>query len=204
MYFKSTNTVLSPNLHHFLTFKFLCVSFQLPLAKQNFECHSRKHVENREAERPASRCATMCFTFFVLKHENSRIDTSWILLNKIKIVAIYSEPQTSSSLWKKWFQQLNLSETTTENVIIMGDFNINYFHDNHSLLRWFHRINFSILNKTQPTTQHKTHLDWVVSNSTYKTGTYASYFSYHHPIWAQLPACSFFFFCNPCMFNFKF
>jgi len=121
---------------------------------------------------------------FVLKHENSRIDTSWILLNKIKIVAIYCKPQTSSSLWKKWFHQMNLSKTTTENIIILGDFNINSFQENHCVLRWFHRINFNILNTTQPTTQHKTHLDWVVSNTAYKTGTYASYFSYHHPIWA--------------------
>ncbi|KAK3932414.1 ATP-dependent DNA helicase [Frankliniella fusca] len=40
---------------------------------------------------------------FIINTHNGRIDTSWIKLKRTIIVAVYAKPQTSLTLWKKWF-----------------------------------------------------------------------------------------------------
>lgn len=68
----------------------------------------------------------------------------------------------------------------------MGDFDVNALQSKSPLEKHLNQHNLNISNKSTITTHHKTCLDWIVRNDKRKCGVYASYFSYHHPIWTQM------------------
>jgi len=120
----------------------------------------------------------------ILKDKSGRIDMTWITINKKTIIAVYSKPKSSLQLWNKFFKTISL--VNKRHVIIMGDININSknkrsFSKFQPLLE---KYNLHLANKKMISTHKNTALDWIITDTPLSCGRYASYFSYHHPVWA--------------------
>ncbi|KAE8741450.1 hypothetical protein FOCC_FOCC013050 [Frankliniella occidentalis] len=127
--------------------------------------------------------ASGCFT---IKHTNNKIETTWVKIRNCTYCGLYAKPGTSIETWKTWLAKI--LQTCSGNLLIMGDFNIDALKSKSPLQKHLSNRNLTILNRKEHTTHNKTCLDWIVSNYKPQHGHYASYFSYHQPIWTKM-AC---------------
>ncbi|KAK3924852.1 ATP-dependent DNA helicase RRM3 [Frankliniella fusca] len=125
---------------------------------------------------------------FTLSASKYRIDTVWLTIHNHTVFALYGTPGTPQQLWKKWFNTMHSLQSGK--IIILGDFNFNSQQLPCAFEQLFRKYDLELKNRNMVTTHQKTSLDWIVSNNEQLlTGTYVSYFSYHHPIWARMASC---------------
>ena len=111
-------------------------------------------------------------------------------LQNITVVAVYNPPRTSVKTLCQVLKD-SLPCTSTENLIVLGDFNINWLQETSSKRR-LHNLMLSLgLTEQikQYTTDNQTQIDLIFSNlepQIFHCGVLETYWSYHKAVWIAI------------------
>ncbi|KAK3919292.1 TRIO and F-actin-binding protein, partial [Frankliniella fusca] len=124
-------------------------------------------------------------TAYQIKDTKGSIDIGIVKLKSLTIIGIYASPKVCIPLWHKFFN--SIKTTLNKKLIIVGDFNLNHMKlkKNSFIYNTIQKCHLEIKNKKMATTHNNTGIDWILSNTHLKCGTYNSFFSHHYPLWIR-------------------
>ena len=112
------------------------------------------------------------------------------------VLALYKHPnQSFKDFWCQFKKFMRESipdienQSCQTNVFILGDFNINSDKEVQLKDKILNKFNFQFVNPNGFTTDRKTTIDWIITNTKtieYKTYIYESFFSDHKPLWLSI------------------
>jgi len=126
------------------------------------------------------------------KHEYSgknHIEYSSIKIGEICIVSLYNSPNSSFDVLKQHVKEvITISKTNCENIIVVGDFNINLkLKTNFKFIEYMKSFGLSLNNTlNRDSTNAKTQIDYCFTNmKDIKSDYFESLTSFHKPIWIR-------------------
>ena len=102
-------------------------------------------------------------------------------------LSVYRSPQTSFQTLTKLISQVITPEVLHNDVLVFGDFNCDILKCNQNTITWLEEmtnIGLHIISASEPSTDNRTQIDFVFSNShtKFSSSNYESYYSDHKPI----------------------
>ena len=134
-----------------------------------------------------------------LKYENiterceysgkDHIEYSSIKIDDICIISVYNSPNSSFDVLKRHIKEvISISKQFCENIIVVGDFNINLkIKTNHKFIEYMESFDLTLINKlNKSSTNAKTQIDYCFTNmNDLKSDYFESLTSFHKPIWIR-------------------
>jgi hypothetical protein len=134
-----------------------------------------------------------------LKYENiteryeytgrDHIEYSSIKIDDICIISVYNSPNSSFDVLKRHMNEvISISKRFCENIIVVGDFNINLkIKTNHKFIEYMESFGLTLINKlNKSSTNAKTQIDYCFTNmKDLKSDYFESLTSFHKPIWIR-------------------
>ena len=134
-----------------------------------------------------------------LKYENiieryeytgkDHIEYSSIKIDDICIISVYNSPNSSFDVLKRHMKEvLSISKKFCEDMILVGDFNVNLkIETNQKLIEYMKSFGLTLLSKlNKSSTNAKTQIDYCFTNMKDLTSDYfESLTSFHKPIWIR-------------------
>ena len=134
-----------------------------------------------------------------LKYENiterceysskNHIEYSSIKTDDICIISVYNSPNSSFDVLKRHINEaISISKPFCENIIVVGDFNINLkIKTNYKFIEYMKSFGFTLINKlNKNSTNAKTQIDYCFTNvNDLKSDYFESLTSFHKPIWIR-------------------
>ncbi|CAF4003587.1 unnamed protein product [Adineta steineri] len=134
-----------------------------------------------------------------LKYENitekyeysgkNHIEYSSIKIDDICIISVYNSPNSSFDVLKRHINEvITISKGFCENIIVVGDFNINLkVKTNNKFIEYMKSFGFNLINKlNKSSTNAKTQIDYCFTNvNDLKSDYFESLTSFHKPIWIR-------------------
>ncbi|KAK3928382.1 ATP-dependent DNA helicase [Frankliniella fusca] len=132
--------------------------------------HLMPHVTNLHSE--------------IFVNSKYKIDVAYFTIFNYTIIGLYAKPHTPLSLWEEFFTYTQALKK--HHIFIVGDFNINSLDKKKfaPFTRLLSSIQVSLLNKGMNTSMAGKAIDWILCDTKCTVGKYASFFSFHDPIWA--------------------
>jgi hypothetical protein len=119
----------------------------------------------------------------------SHIEYSSIKIDDICIISVYNSPSSSFDVLKRHINEVvTVSKRIYENIIVVGDFNINLkMKTNHKFIEYMKSFGLTLINKlNKNTTNAKTQIDYCFTNvNGWKSDYFESLTSFHKPIWIR-------------------
>lgn len=113
-------------------------------------------------------------------------------INAVTVISGYAHPNCTSKIFQKKFEQIyEKMSQKNENIILLGDFNINIKSNcKKGLKEYLEKFKMkSLLRTATSTTNNNTQIDIVFANVPHnraEAGVYESYFSDHKPVYCIL------------------
>ena len=134
-----------------------------------------------------------------LKYENiierceysgkDHIEYSAIKIDDICIISVYNSPNSSFDVVKRHINEvISISKKFCENIIVVGDFNINLkIKTNHKFIEYMKTFGLTLINKlNKSSTNAKTQIDYCFTDvNDLKSDYFESVISFHKPIWIR-------------------
>ena len=112
-----------------------------------------------------------------------------IKIDDICIISVYNSPNSSFDVLKRHMNEvISISKRFCENIIVVGDFNINLnLKTNHKFIEYMKSFGLTMINKlNKSSTSAKTQIDYCFSNmNDLKSDYFESLTSFHKPIWIR-------------------
>ena len=139
-----------------------------------------------------------------LKYENiaerceysgkDHIEYSSIKIDDICIISVYNSPNSSFDVLKRHVNKvITISKPFCENIIVVGDFNINLkIKTNYKLIEYMESFGLTLINKlNKSSTNARTQIDYCFTNmNDLQSDYFESLTSFHKPIWIRKHAVS--------------
>ncbi|CAF1352277.1 unnamed protein product [Rotaria sp. Silwood1] len=134
-----------------------------------------------------------------LKYENiterceysgkDHIEYCSIKIDDICIISVYNSPNSSFDVLKRHINEvISISKRFCEDIIVVGDFNINLkIKTNHKFIEYMESFGLTLINKlNKSSTNAKTQIDYCFTNmNDLKSDYFESLTSFHKPIWIR-------------------
>jgi hypothetical protein len=134
-----------------------------------------------------------------LKYENiterceysgkDHIEYSSIKIDDICVISVYNSPNSSFDVLKRHINEvISISKRFCEDIIVVGDFNINLkIKTNHKFIEYMQSFGLTLINKlNKSSTNAKTQIDYCFTNmNDLKSDYFESLTSFHKPIWIR-------------------
>ncbi|CAF1542519.1 unnamed protein product, partial [Rotaria sp. Silwood1] len=134
-----------------------------------------------------------------LKYENiterceysgkDHIEYCSIKIDNICIISVYNSPNSSFDVLKRHINEvISISKRFCEDIIVVGDFNINLkIKANHKFIEYMESFGLTLINKlNKSSTNAKTQIDYCFTNmNDLKSDYFESLTSFHKPIWIR-------------------
>ena len=112
-----------------------------------------------------------------------------IKIDDICIISVYNSPNSSFDVLKRHLREvISLSKRFCEDMIVVGDFNINLkVKTNHKFIEYMESFGLTLMNKlNKSSTNAKTQIDYCFTNvNDLKSDYFESLTSFHKPIWIR-------------------
>ncbi|CAF3941766.1 unnamed protein product, partial [Adineta steineri] len=119
----------------------------------------------------------------------NHIEYSSIKIDDICIISVYNSPNSSCDVLKRHMNEaITISKGFCENIIVVGDFNINLkVKTNNKFIEYMKSFGFNLINKlNKSSTNAKTQIDCCFTNvKGLKSDYFESLTSFHKPIWIR-------------------
>ncbi|CAF4032542.1 unnamed protein product [Rotaria sp. Silwood2] len=134
-----------------------------------------------------------------LKYENiterceysgkDHIEYCSIKIDDICIISVYNSPNSSFDVLKRHINEvISISKRFCEDIIVVGDFNINLkIKTNHKFIEYMESFGLTLINKlNKSSTNAKRQIDYCFTNvKDLKSDYFESLTSFHKPIWIR-------------------
>ncbi|CAF4746952.1 unnamed protein product, partial [Rotaria sp. Silwood2] len=134
-----------------------------------------------------------------LKYENiterceysgkDHIEYCSIKIDDICTISVYNSPNSSFDVLKQHINEvISISKRFCEDIIVVGDFNINLkIKTNHKFIEYMESFGLTLINKlNKSSTNAKTQIDYCFTNvKDLKSDYFESLTSFHKPIWIR-------------------
>lgn len=119
--------------------------------------------------------------------EKDHIEYCSVKVNEICIISVYNSPNSSFDVLKKhMYEVITISRRFCEDMIVVGDFNLNLkIKANQKFIEYMGSFGLALMNKlNKSSTNAKTQIDYCFSNiNGLKSDYFESLTSFHKPVW---------------------
>ncbi|CAF1560346.1 unnamed protein product [Rotaria magnacalcarata] len=119
----------------------------------------------------------------------NHIEYSSIKIDDICIISVYNSPNSPFDILKRHINEvITASKRFCENIIVVGDFNINLkIKTNYKFIEYMKSIGLTLINKlNKNSTNAKTQIDYCFANvNGWKCDYFESLTSFHKPLWIR-------------------
>ncbi|CAF3205854.1 unnamed protein product [Rotaria sp. Silwood2] len=119
----------------------------------------------------------------------NHIEYSSIKIDDICIISVYNSPNASLDVLKRSIKEvITVSKQFCENIIVVGDFNIDLkIRTNYKFIEYMESFGLTLNNKLyKSSTNAKTQIDYCFTNvNSLKSDYFESLTSFHKPIWIR-------------------
>ncbi|CAF3409443.1 unnamed protein product, partial [Rotaria socialis] len=117
------------------------------------------------------------------------IEYSSIKIDDICIISVYNSPNSPFDVLKRHINEvITVSKRLCENIIVVGDFNINLkIKTNYKFIENVKSFGLTLINKlNKNSTNAKTQIDYCITNvNGWKSDYFESLTSFHKPLWIR-------------------
>ncbi|CAF1312801.1 unnamed protein product [Rotaria sp. Silwood1] len=121
--------------------------------------------------------------------EKDHIEYCSIKIDDICIISVYNSPNSSFDVLKRHINEvISISKRFCEDIIVVGDFNINLkIKTNHKFIEYMESFGLTLINKlNKSSTNAKTQIDYCFTSvKDLKSDYFESLTSFHKPIWIR-------------------
>ncbi|CAM2707757.1 unnamed protein product [Rotaria socialis] len=119
----------------------------------------------------------------------NHIEYSSIKIDDICIISVYNSPNSPFDVLKRHINEvITVSKRFCENIIVVGDFNINLkIKTNYKFIEYVKSFGLTLINKlNKNSTNAKTQIDYCITNvNGWKSDYFESLTSFHKPLWIR-------------------